>query len=181
MLDGSGSLGKKGWDAIVEAAVNFLSAFASDDAKAQVAMILFSGPQNLEAVRRCTGKSKKNVDLKECGIKTITHFMHDMKRAKNLILNEDWPKGSTLTSVALATAKAELSLGRKNAKSVVVVFTDGRPMSFRKTGIAAREVRKSARLMWVPISRNAPLKYMKQWATRRWQENIVIAKDFEAL
>ena len=40
----------------------------------------------------------------------------------------------TLTSLALATAKAELALGRKDSKSIVVVITDGRPLSYRGTG-----------------------------------------------
>merc|ERR1719161_1797699 len=54
-------------------------------------------------------------------------------------------------------------------------------MSFRKTLIAARELRKSARLMWVPVTAHAPLKFIKRCATRRWQENIVIAKEFSEL
>merc|ERR1719364_374508 len=47
-------------------------------------------------------------------------------------------------------AKAELSLGRKSAKSIVVVITDSRPLSYRGTWLASWSVRKSARLIWVP-------------------------------
>jgi len=42
-------------------------------------------------------------------------------------------------------------------------------------------VRKSARLVWVAITKYAPLKYIKQWATRRWQENVVVVKTFKDL
>jgi len=182
LIDGSGSLGKKGWDSEIIAAQNFISAFANKKkAKAMLSVILFSGPKTWSGVSKCTGKSKKPVDMERCGITTVTHFNDDAKRVNQLVLGLEWPKGSTLTSLALATAKAELGLGRKDAKSVVVVFTDGRPMSFRKTTIASTELRKSARLIWVPITARAPLKRIKKWATRRWQENIVLAEDYKTL
>ena len=110
-------------------------------------------------MRKCTGKNSKKVDMaKTCKVKMITHFTDDMKKVKDLIGGLSWPQGSTLTSLALQTAKAELSLGRKNSKSIVVVITDGRPLSYRNTGLASRNVRKSARLVWVPVTRYAPLK-----------------------
>merc|ERR1719380_515028 len=118
---------------------------------------------------------------KTCKIKLVTHFTKDMQNVKGLIKGLTWPQGSTLTSLALQTAKAELSLGRKNSKSIVVVITDGRPLSYRNTGLASRNVRKSARLVWVPVTRYAPLKKIKKWATRRWQENVVQVKSFKDL
>merc|ERR1711957_797520 len=105
----------------------------------------------------------------------------DMKKVKQLITGLEWPKGSTLTSLALMTAKAVLSLGRKSSQSTIVVFTDGRPLSYRRTAKASRMVRKSARLLWVPVTKYAPLKYVKKWATRRWQENVVPVKSFKEL
>merc|ERR1719269_80534 len=100
---------------------------------------------------------------------------------KTLIGGLTWPQGSTLTSLALVTAKAELSLGRKDSQSIVVVITDGRPLSYRATWVASRMVRKAARLVWVPVTRYAPLKFIKRWATRRWQENVVLVKSFKDL
>lgn len=76
------------------------------------------------------------------------------------------------------TAKAELGLGRADKKSVVIVMTDGRPLSYRGTGLAAKAIRKSARLVWVPVTKYAPLKKIKKWATRRWQENVVKVDKF---
>jgi len=181
LIDGSGSLGKKGWTATMEAVQTFVDAFA-DSGKANIATILFSGPRTWSGVKKCVAKSSEPVDMEaDCKIKTVHHFTEDMKEVKQKIAGLEWPQGSTLTSLALMTAKAELSQGRKTAPPVVVVFTDGRPLSYEKTFIASKMLRKAARLVWVPITRFAPLKFIKWCATRRWQENIVPVKDFEKL
>merc|ERR1719274_361191 len=104
-----------------------------------------------------------------------------MADVKTKIKGLTWPQGSTLTSLALMEAKAELSLGRKDAQSVVVVITDGRPLSYRATGIASRSLRKVARLVWVPVTKYAPLKDIKDWATREWEENVVPVSSFADL
>jgi hypothetical protein len=186
LIDGSGSLGQSGWDAEIKAAKMFVDAFAGSgpegESKANMAVILFSGPPTWSGVNKCTGKTKTAVDMdKDCKITTVTHFTRDMKRVKEDIGGLSWPQGSTLTSLALMTAKAELSLGRKDEKSIVIIFTDGRPLSFLKTTAAARSIRKMARLMWVPVTEFAPLKWVKLWATRRWQENVVKVDSFEEL
>jgi len=182
LLDGSGSLGEAGWKAEIVAAQRFVDAFAGTGAQAQMGVILYSGPRTWSGVNKCFARNGDKVDIENtCKIKTVTHFTTDMKKVKDLIGGLTWPKGSTLTSLALQTAKAELSLGRKEAKSIVVVVTDGRPLSYRSTFIAARNVRKAARLVWVPVTRYAPLKEIKNWATRRWQENVVQVATFEDL
>jgi hypothetical protein len=180
LIDGSGSLGKEGWKAEIVAAQHTVDAFI-DSGKANMAVILYSGPRTWSGVGKCTGKNAKNVDMEECGIKTVTHFTDDLKQVKQLITGLDWPQGSTLTSLALMTAKAELSLGRKDSPSAVIVYTDGRPLSYRRTWLASRVVRKGSRLLWVPVTEHAPLKYIKSWATRRWQENVVVVKSFGEL
>jgi len=182
LIDGSGSLGKKGWKAEIKAAQTFVDAFDEPGSKVNMATILYSGPRTWGGVYKCFGRNKKKVNMeKTCKIKTISHFTSDMKKTKQLITGLTWPKGSTLTSLALMTAKAELNLGRKDAKSIVVVITDGRPLSYRNTWYASRAVRKSARLVWVPVTRYAPLARIKRWATRRWQENVVRVRSFKAL
>jgi len=182
LIDGSGSLGKSGWAAEIVAAKQFVDAFMDATNKVEMAVILYSGPRTWGGVSQCTGKNAKTVDQeKVCKIKTVIHFTDDLKKVKGVIAGLTWPQGSTLTSLALLTAKAELSLGRPNAKSNVIVFTDGRPLSYRKTGMASRSVRKTARLVWVPVTKFAPLKYIKEWATRRWEENVVKVDSFDAL
>merc|ERR1719146_258404 len=149
LLDGSGSMGTVGWAAQTKAAQTFVDSFSGTGAQAEMSVILYSGPRTCAGVRLCFGRNKKKVDQKKtCKINMVTHFTDDMKKVKQLITGLTWPKGSTLTSLALATAKAELNLGRKDAKASVIVITDGRPMSYRKTKIAARQLRKSARLIW---------------------------------
>merc|ERR1719199_2265985 len=182
LIDGSGSLGKAGWKAEIKAAKMFVDAFSGSGGNANMAVILYSGPRTWGGVYRCFARNTKKVDRQRiCGIKTITHFTSNLQKVKSLIQGLRWPSGSTLTSLALMTAKAELALGRKTARSNVIVFTDGRPLSYRKTWLASRTVRKAARLVWVPVTRYAPLKAIKQWATRRWQENVVVVKTFKAL
>jgi len=182
LIDGSGSLGKKGWAAEIKAAQMFVDAFTVQGGEANMAVILYSGPRTWGGVRKCFGRNTKKVDReKVCGLKTVTHFTNDLPMVKKLITGLEWPKGSTLTSLALMEAKAELSLGRKSAQSNVVVFTDGRPLSYRKTGMASRVVRKSARLLWVPVTKYAPTKKIKKWATRNWKENVVFVPTFAEL
>jgi len=184
LIDGSGSLGRRGWKAEQKMAEMFVDAFQTggSESRANMAVILYSGPRTWSGVWKCTGKDTSGVDMERtCGIKTVTHFMHDMKAVHDKIAALNWPSGSTLTSLALMKAKAELSLGRKDAKSIVVVITDGRPLSFRNTGVAARQLRKTARLVWVPVTAYAPLKSIKSWATRRWEENVVQVETFDEL
>merc|ERR1719331_957701 len=95
LLDGSGSLGKKGWKNEIQAAQYFVDAFTKSD-KARLAVILYSGPRTWSGVRKCVGKSKKAVDPEKCGIKTVTHFTNDLKKVKNLIAGLEFPQGSTL-------------------------------------------------------------------------------------
>jgi hypothetical protein len=179
LIDGSGSLGTTGWNAEVKAANTFVDAFINGGADAEMAVVLFSGPYTWGGVFRCIGTNTKNVNLEtDCKIKTVTHFTNQLATVKSLLSAMVWPKGSTLTSVALLAAKSELSFGRKDAHAVIVVFTDGRPLSYRKTLLASKEVRKAARLVWVPVTKFAPLKYIKKWATRRWEENVVVVGTF---
>merc|ERR1719375_3070703 len=182
LLDGSGSLGQTGWDAEIKAAKTFVSAFSRGGAKANMALILYSGPRTWSGVFKCIGKNANAVNMKEdCKIETVDHFTADMAKITDDISKLKWPRGSTLTSLALMKAKAELNLGRKDAKSVVVVITDGRPLSYRSTKLASAAVRKVARLVWVPVTRYAPLSMIKEWATRRWEENVVNVKTFDEL
>jgi len=178
LVDGSGSLGKRGWKAEIKAANYLVDALdVKGGGMAHLSVILYSGPRTWSGVRRCWKKGGE----KACVIKTVTHFESNMKKVKKAINAMKWPRGSTLTSLALLKAKSELSLGRKNSQSVVIAITDGRPLSFRNTYRAARTLRKSARLIWVPVTKYAPLKYIKKWATRRWQENVIKVNSFRDL
>jgi hypothetical protein len=187
LIDGSGSLGKAGWEASIKAASMFVDSFRvseniDGESAANVAVLLFSGPSTYSGVDKCTGKAPGTVNMEtDCKIQWVSHFTRKMSVLKTKILDLFWPKGSTLTSLALMSAATELSTGRKEVESVVIVITDGRPYSYRKTYFASRQVRKKARLVWVPVTKYAPLKFIKTVATRRWQENVVLVDDFDNL
>jgi len=176
LIDGSGSLGTAGWKAEIKAAQTFVEAFDTGSSQAQMSVILYSGPRTWSGVRKCFKTNEG------CNINTVFDgFSSNFKDISDKISKLTWPQGSTLTSLALAKAKSMLSLGRPDSKSVVVTITDGRPLSYRGTWLMSRVLRKSARLVWVPVTRFAPLKYIKKWATRRWQENVVVVKSFQDL
>ena len=54
-------------------------------------------------------------------------------------------------------------------------------MSLRYTKTAAKNLRKKARLLWVPVTRYAPLSDIKKWASKPESENIVEAPSWEVL
>jgi hypothetical protein len=47
--------------------------------------------------------------------------------------------------------------------------------------LASRAIRKKARLVWVAVTKFAPLVALKKWASRRWQENLVLVSKIEDL
>jgi len=176
LIDECPKTGKDGFKAQVETAKNLIDAYSGPGVTsvANFAVIKYCGPRTWSGVSKCEGKSKKKVDTEAlCRVKVVQHFSEDAKKTKTLLTGLEFAKGTKLVALALLAAKAELSLGRKTAQSVVVAFMDGSPLSFRKTGLAARSVRKAARLLWVVVAKFAPLKDVKTWATRRWQENLV--------
>jgi hypothetical protein len=73
LIDGSGSLGKKGWAAEIKAAQLFVDAFSVTGAQANFAVILYSGPRTWGGIRKCFARNTKKVDReKVCAVKTIT-------------------------------------------------------------------------------------------------------------
>jgi len=184
LLDGTPKSGKSGWKAEVTAATQLVGAFTGPGitAKPSIALIHYTGPRTWSGVSKCTGKSTKKVDMeKVCKITLVQHFTEDMKKVKAKINGMSFTPGSKLLSLALMTVKAELALGRKTARTVVIVFIDGHPLSYRKTKLTSREIRKKARLVYVPTVKFSPLADLKKWASRRWQENIVKAADEKEL
>merc|ERR1719313_3102716 len=185
LLDGSTSMTQKGWDAEIKLSKKFVSAFTEDGAtvNAQVSVILYSGPKFWSEWVKCFTKKKMDFDLRmrACGVKTVTDLTSDLADVQTKLDGLSWPKGGTLTSRALKAAEDQLQNGRVNTRTNVIVLTDGKPMSTRWTREASEKLRKKARLLWVPITRNAPLYNIKKWATRRWQENVFEVKTFTDL
>jgi len=183
LLDGSGSLGPNGWAQTKKAGEMFVQGLHGGEDHVKVSVILFSGPTSWDKYYACTGAAQgATPNLKDdCGIDIVQHFTADMSEAANVISGLVWPAKTTLTSQALMTAKSELSLGRKDASSVVVVVTDGRPLNPQRTEKASSDLKKSARLMWIPVGQNVPIESMEAWATKPVSENVIPVNHFEAL
>lgn len=176
LLDACPKTGEAGWAAEVKAAQGFIDSLQGQGvtAKPSVAIIHYCGPRTWSGVSKCTAKSGDKVDLeKTCKIKVAHHFSTDLAKAKTVISGLQYIPGEKLLSLALLAAKAELSLGDKASPSNVICFIDGMPLSQRQTHQAANAIRKAARLLFVAVTKFAPLKNIKTWATRRWEENVV--------
>jgi len=184
LIDQCPKSGKEAFAAQIKAAKLLVDSFAGPGLTGvpNFAVIQYCGPRTWSGVSKCTGKSKKKVDIEAtCKTKIVSHFTEDMEKVKGILNGLQFAKGTKLVSLALLTAKSELTLGRKSADSVVVAFINGQPLSFRKTGIAAKSLRTKARLLWVVTNKFSPLKDIKTWATRRWEENVVRTDNFEGL
>eukprot|EP00747_Dinoflagellata_sp_TGD_P156417 gnl/TRDRNA2_/TRDRNA2_177661_c10_seq3.p1 gnl/TRDRNA2_/TRDRNA2_177661_c10~~gnl/TRDRNA2_/TRDRNA2_177661_c10_seq3.p1 ORF type:complete len:907 (+),score=200.21 gnl/TRDRNA2_/TRDRNA2_177661_c10_seq3:93-2723(+) len=196
MVDGSGSLGRAGWESSVKAASMVAMGFdtSKDDKNinARMAVLIYSGPRTWADLALCVNGPKKGQKppnmKKNCGIFWISksedgesHFEKDFNSLAGKIkkMKKKWPAATTLTSVALMTASDELRFGRKGAQSLVMVITDGRPMSPSKTFQAARKVRTRARLMWIPVTRYAPIRDIKRWASKPLKENMICIKGWK--
>jgi len=181
LLDGSGSIKKSGWIQTKKFATKFVDAFDGENAK--VSVILFSGPRNWPNYQKCQlGKVKKADEEKICGLKMVQHFSSDMKKTKANIAKLAFPSSSTYTAKALEMANAELMLGRKDARRVVLVMTDGVPISPDKTKLAANKLKRRARLMFGAVRLNTEgLRLMRGLASKPTRDNVMRIKDFKTM
>jgi hypothetical protein len=177
---------------------------------AHVAVQLFSGPRTWSQYYQCLEKPyvrgwiwtefgwqwgwkwpavPKAANLTtDCGIKWITpmsakqgHYTTDMKGAAKLIEEESWPATSTFTSLALSQAGQELIYGRESATKVTVVVTDGKPINPLGTDKASAQLKKKSRVIWVPVTPNAPEDQLEKWATHPKDQNVIMVGDFATL
>jgi len=183
LMDGSASLGEEGWKATKEAVAAFLGALHGGDDFVKVGVLLFSGPKTWTDYYACTGTSSSSVDLRaQCGLEWVSHLTTDIAPVVTAVNALTFPAASTLTSMALALTHAEMmSGGRADSPTVVIVLTDGKPLNTYKTTKAAEEVRKSARLMFIPVTSSAPLSSIKRWASQPTNENVINVEAFSDL
>jgi len=182
LMDGSGSLGRYGWKKSKIFVENLLLHLQGGDEFVKVAVQLFSGPTSSQARRRCTGDSSNAPDMeKDCSIKWVKHFTNDTMAAAKEVEKQSFPRKTTLTSVALGEAEAELMYGREDASSIVICITDGKPLSQLRTKEAAKKLMAKARVIWVPVGRGAPIQLIKELASRPQRENIIQVRSFKSL
>jgi len=140
MIDGSGSMTQEGFDKTKKMAKVLVSAFEGK-ADAEMSVILFSGPRTWSGFYACI--SDPNVDVSAtCGITTAQHFTSDMQATIAKIDALSFPASSTFTSMALDNARTEVDLSRPDVETVLVLFTDGKPLSDRWTKKAAKKLKK---------------------------------------
>lgn len=182
ILDGSGSISEAGWKATLKAGEALVKSFETGETLAQVAVLLYSGPPSWDGYQKCTQGTLSSVDLyKDCNLVWVSHFTTDVAKLASEIPQLKWPKGSTLTSAALASAQGELRTGRDSAQSVVIAITDGRAMNPRQTAQAAKALREQARILWVPVTHKAALADIKTWASKPIADNVLVVRDYEEL
>jgi len=180
VIDGTPKSGQKGFASEIKAANLFIDAFEGPGitAKPEFSVVHYTGPRTWSGVSKCTGKNSVEVDMeKVCKIKLAQHFTSNLAEVRSTVNGLQYQPGSKLLSLALMTVQFEFALGNKNSRTNVIVFMDGQPLSYRKTLLASRAIRKKARLLWVVVTKFAPLASIKTWASRRWQENIVQVKS----
>merc|ERR550532_2040115 len=103
----------------------------------------------------------------------VSHFTNDTASLSTAVANLAWPKSTTMTSLALTQAANELFNGREDAQSVVVLITDGWPMSRRNTNSAATKLQQSAKVLYVPVGSAAPVDLIEEMASHPKEDHII--------
>merc|ERR1719444_56607 len=206
LVDGSGSLGEYGWESFRNLTATLVGAMEyvppaptgqgetgllqaeplELSVNVQVSVMVYSGPDNGPHLEACTsaGLPGQKLDVEaQCGIQWLSRLTDKVSDVEEKVRSAVWPKKTTLTSMALAEARGELINGRQDANSVVVVITDGKPMSPLKTSRMSAELKQQARLIWVPIGPGVDdtVEEMKQWASEPWQDNVIHIDNFATM
>jgi len=178
VMDGSGSLGWTGWTQskrLVKEMVENLSP------NVNVAVLLYSGPDEWAGVEKCIGDGPAVNMETFCRVKWISHYTQDFAGLATKVGALSWPKGGTLTSIALGMVDADLMYGRAGAASKVLVITDGKPLSSFNTKAASNKLQTSADVIWVPIGESAPMKEIKEMASKPARDHIIKIVNFNNL
>jgi len=195
IVDGSGSMSPEGWKQVVNGTAQIAKTMQGD---IKLSVLLFSGPRSFKGIYTCMGiideinaepddaAEAKPVDREaECGMYWQSRFSENKKTEEVVadIEKMKWPQATTLTSMALAEASAELSAGgRADAQSIVVVLTDGYPMSQLETSKQAEALRNKARLLWIPMGpKVTDVTKFDAWASTPVKDNVLSLPDFAEL
>lgn len=178
VLDGSGSLKLSGW----KKARKFVSKLIKNlSPNVTVAVLVYSGPDTWKGVDKCLENTAGLNMETDCRVKWISHFTNDFAGLANTVAELSWPKGSTLTSIALGMVDADQMYGRIGAASKVVVVTDGKPLSNFNTKAAAKKLQSKADVIWVPVGSSAPLDFIKTMASKPQNDHVIPVNSFWGL
>lgn len=176
LIDASGSAGKEGFEKTKAFVEKLVGAFKTGDDLVQVGVVVYSGPKSWKQLDTCLKTGSED----SCNLKAVSQLSKDGAAVVGAVKGlASWPQGSTFTSGALSMAHSVLREGRPDAQSVVVNFMTGMPNFKCKTASAAKQVRESARLMFVPlgggpnVKTNFDLEEVKTWASVPIHENVI--------
>jgi uncharacterized protein YegL len=159
LMDGSGSVGSKGFKQEKEFADAFIKRFEVEPKKTEIGIISFS-----------------------YYITIGSQITDDAPALLDVVSNTEWEAYNTNTAAALGTALEVLAAsGRESAQSVVVVITDGMPNDSEATAMMAEKVKEKARLIFVAVGKNLDMDALYTWASFPPEFNILSAKKFKKL
>jgi len=159
LMDGSGSVGSKGFSQEKEFAEAFINRFEIGPDKTEMGIISFS-----------------------YYITIGSQITDDAGALVSVVENTEWEAYNTNTAAALGTALEVLAAsGRETAQSVVVVITDGMPNDSEATAMMAEKVKEKARLIFVAVGKNLDMDALYTWASFPPEYNILSAKKFKKL
>lgn len=172
VLDGSGGCGVEGFaqtQAFVQA---LLGAINLGQDKAQVALAVAGGIQSWKAYQSCIAGSS----LTDCNVRLPLKMTSDLAAASNMVTQLAWPGGPGHLAGALALAgSAMMEGGRREAASVVLVVTRGRPLSSARTADAAEVLRRNGhRVAWLLLGEDAPSEEAAKWASQPTRDNVMV-------
>merc|ERR1719313_1915681 len=159
LMDGSGSVGSKGFAKEKEFAEAFIDRFEMEPKKTEMGLISFS-----------------------YYITIGSQITDNKEELLQVVANTEWEAYNTNTAAALGTALEVLAAsGRETAQSVVVVITDGMPNDSEATAMMAEKVKEKARLIFVAVGKNLDMDALYTWASFPPEYNILEAKGFGKL
>jgi len=154
LMDGSGSIGQRGFESEKVFVNSLLDRVAISDDGVRVGLVLFSRT-----------------------ITTLSPLSSDVASLKAAVSGASWPRSTTNTAGALNQAQDLLRAGRKDAESVVFIITDGMPNSDTNTAIASAAVRASTRLVFVPVGPYLDMDRVNSWASQPPRDNVLALAD----
>jgi Mg-chelatase subunit ChlD len=158
-IDGSGSVTEEGF--------GILKTFA------EKLVLRMKSTVKVGVVQFGNGKLSKDRVISDAILAT-DDLEHDMQSVAGKIQKLVWQQGFTNMAQAFLKSKDVLTNARKDANSVVLVITDGRPSFKFQTTHAVNDLRKSSRLMIVHVKKHRKqemAELLKGYASEPWDAN----------
>jgi uncharacterized protein YegL len=159
LMDGSGSVGAKGFELEKEFAEYFLKRNHMGEEAVKAGVILFSYYIEVRSV-----------------------MTTDVAALTQDVAATEWQAYNTNTASALSRALDVMTAGgRSDASSVVFVLTDGMPNDSEATAAMAAKVKERARLVFLAVGKNLDMDALYEWASFPPEFNVLSAKKFKEL